>query len=101
MYAEQNFVRSAALGCIKGAIWGKQIGNPGFTRSWTISMPLYRRLEPNMQLIEYRCIEFVEEFLYGHLRKEPLVTRWEGETIIVDITRKVPPGDQLYEWYRK
>jgi len=72
-----------------------------FTRSWTISMPLYRRLEPNMQLIEYRCIEFVEEFLYGHLRKEPLVTRWEGETIIVDITRKVPPGDQLYEWYRK
>ena len=72
-----------------------------FTRSWTISMPLYRRLEPNMQLIEYRCIEFVEEFLYGHLRKEPLVTHWEGETIIVDITRKVPPGDQLYEWYRK
>lgn len=72
-----------------------------FTRPWTISMPLYRRLEPNMQLLEYRCIEFVEEFLYGHVRKEQLVRRWEGETIIVDITRKVPPGDEFYEWYRK
>ncbi len=72
-----------------------------FTRPWRISMPLYRRLEPNMQLLEYRCIEFAEEFLYGHLRKEPLVTRWEGETIIVDITRKIPAGDALYDWYRK
>jgi hypothetical protein len=72
-----------------------------FTRPWTISMPLYRRLEPNMELLEYRCIEFVEEFLYGNLRKEQLVRRWEGDTIIVDITRKVPPGDQLYEWYRR
>jgi hypothetical protein len=72
-----------------------------FTRPWRISMPLYRRLEPNMQLMEYRCIEFVEEFLYGHVRKEPLVRRWEGETIIVDITRKVPPGDAFYDWYRK
>ena len=72
-----------------------------FTRPWRISMPLYRRLEPNMQLLEYRCLEFAEEFLYGHLRKEPLVTRWEGETMIVDITRKIPEGDALYDWYRK
>jgi len=72
-----------------------------FTKPWRISMPLYRRLEPNIQLLEYRCIEFVEEFLYGNLRKQPLVTRWEGETMIVDITRKVPPGDKLYEWYRR
>ncbi len=72
-----------------------------FTRPWRISMPLYRRLEPDMQLLEYRCIEFVEEFLYGHVRKEQLVSHWEGETIIVDITRKVPPGDEFYEWYRK
>ena len=72
-----------------------------FTEPWRISMPLYRRLEPNMQLLEYRCIEFVEEFLYGHVRKEQLVQRWEGETIIVDITRKVPPGDAFYDWYRK
>ena len=49
-----------------------------FTEPWRISMPLYRRLEDNMQLLEYRCIEFVEEFLYGHVRKEQLVTTWGG-----------------------
>ena len=68
-----------------------------FTRPWKISMPLYRRLEPNARLIEYNCVEFVEEFLYGHVRKQQLVKRWEGETIIVDITRKVPPVDKRYE----
>ena len=72
-----------------------------FTRPWKISMPLYRRLEPNARLLEYRCIEFVEEFLYGNLRKQQLVKHWEGETIVVDITRKVPPGDKFYEWYQK
>ena len=72
-----------------------------FTQPWTISMPLYRRLEPNAQLLEYRCIEFVEEFLYGGLRREPLVKRWESETMIIDVTRKVPEGDKLYEWYRR
>ena len=72
-----------------------------FARPWRIAMPLYRRLEPNIQILEYPCIEFAEEFLYGHVRKQQLVKRWEGETIIVDITRKVPPGDRFYEWYRK
>ena len=72
-----------------------------FTRPWRIAMPLYRRMEPNMQLLEYRCTEFAEELLYGHVRKEPLVKRWEGETMIVEITRKVPPGDKFYEWLRK
>jgi len=72
-----------------------------FTRPWKMSMPLYRRLEANSQLIEYPCIEFAEEFLYGHVRKQPLVKRWESETMIVDITRKVPPGDSFYDWYRR
>jgi hypothetical protein len=72
-----------------------------FTRPWKISMPLYRRLEPNAQLLEYRCMEFAEEFMYGGLRKQPLVRHWEGETLIVDITRKVPEGDKLHEWYRR
>jgi hypothetical protein len=72
-----------------------------FTRPWRIAMPLYRRMEPNIQLLEYRCTEFAEEFLYGHVRREQLVKRWEGETMIVDITRKVPPGDRFYEWFRK
>jgi hypothetical protein len=29
------------------------------------------------------------------------VKRWEGETMIIDVTRKVPAGDKLYEWYRR
>jgi hypothetical protein len=72
-----------------------------FTRPWKISMPLYRRLESNIQLMEYPCIEFAEEFLYGHVRKKPLVTHWEGETMAIDVTRKVPPGDRFFDWYRK
>jgi hypothetical protein len=68
-----------------------------FTRPWSIAMPLYRRLEANAQLIEYNCVEFVEEFMYGHLRRKPLVTRWEGDTIVIDITRKTPPVEKLYE----
>jgi hypothetical protein len=40
-----------------------------FSRPWKMSMPLYRRLDKNAQLMEFRCVEFVEELLYGHLRK--------------------------------
>ena len=40
-----------------------------FTRPWKIRMPLYRRLDENMQLLEFKCVEFVEELMYGHLRK--------------------------------
>lgn len=72
-----------------------------FTRSWQIAMPLYRRLEPNAQIMEYPCIEFAEEFLYGHVRKQQLVKHWESETMSIDITRKVPAGDRFYEWYRR
>jgi hypothetical protein len=42
-----------------------------FSKPWTISMPLYRRREPNVQLMEYKCVEFAEELMYGHLRKKP------------------------------
>jgi hypothetical protein len=42
-----------------------------FTRPWKISMPLYRHLEKNAKLTEYKCVEFAEELLYGHLRKQP------------------------------
>jgi hypothetical protein len=72
-----------------------------FTRPWRISMPLYRRLEASAQLMEYPCIEFAEEFLYGQVRKKQLVKHWEGETMIIDVTRKVPPGDKFFDWYRK
>ena len=65
-----------------------------FTEPWTISMPLYRRMEEHAQVLEYRCIEMVEELIYGHLRKEQLVTHWEGDygrrggTLVVDVTRR-------------
>jgi hypothetical protein len=34
-------------------------------------MPLYRRLEKDAQVLEYMCVEFTEELLYGPLRKQP------------------------------
>lgn len=40
-----------------------------YTEPWTINMPLYRRLDPGMQLIEFKCVEYVEELLYGQYRK--------------------------------
>jgi hypothetical protein len=42
-----------------------------FTRPWTMSMPLYRRVEANAEILEFRCVEFVEDLIYGHLRKQP------------------------------
>jgi hypothetical protein len=42
-------------------------------------------------------VEFVEELVYGHLRKEQLVRHWDGPTMAVDISRKVPPEDVLYK----
>ena len=39
-----------------------------FTRPWKISMPLYRRLDKNARVLEFKCVEFSEELLYGHLK---------------------------------
>jgi hypothetical protein len=41
-----------------------------FTKPWQIRMPLYRRMEANAQLLEYKCVEFSEELLYGDLKKK-------------------------------
>jgi hypothetical protein len=40
-----------------------------FSRPWKMSMPLYRRVEKNAQIMEFKCVEFAEELMYGHLRK--------------------------------
>ncbi len=42
-----------------------------FTRPWKVSMPLYRRVEKNAQIMEFKCVDFVEDLIYGHLRKQP------------------------------
>lgn len=38
-----------------------------FSRPWTMSFPIYRRLEPNLQLIDFNCVPFVEEMMYDPL----------------------------------
>lgn len=42
-----------------------------FTRPWKMSFPLYRRLEANVQVLEYECLEFVEPFLPWHASPAP------------------------------
>jgi hypothetical protein len=44
--------------------------NTIFTRPWKVSLPLYRRKEKNAQLLEFKCVEFAEELIYGNLRKK-------------------------------
>jgi hypothetical protein len=43
-----------------------------FTRPWKMSMALYRRQEPNAQIMDFKCVEFVEELMFGQWRKNPL-----------------------------
>ncbi|HUA17749.1 MAG TPA: hypothetical protein VMU80_08905 [Bryobacteraceae bacterium] len=40
-----------------------------FSRPWKISVPLYRHLEKNFQLMEYKCVPFAEGVLYGPYRR--------------------------------
>lgn len=40
-----------------------------FERPWTIKMPVYRRLEEGFELPQFKCVEFVEELMYGRYRK--------------------------------
>jgi len=41
-----------------------------FEKPWTISMPLYRRVEEGTRLYEFKCPEFAEEIMYDYLDKE-------------------------------
>jgi hypothetical protein len=38
-----------------------------YSQPWTIRLPLYRRDEPNAQMLEFKCVPFSEELIYGHL----------------------------------
>jgi hypothetical protein len=33
-------------------------------------LPLYRRQDTNVQILEFKCVELVEEMMYGSLRKK-------------------------------
>jgi len=41
-----------------------------YSKPWKISLPLYRLVDPNAQLLEFKCVEFSEELLYGDLTKK-------------------------------
>jgi hypothetical protein len=43
-----------------------------YTKPWTIAFNLYKRVGEDAQLQQFKCVEFVEELMYGHLRKTPL-----------------------------
>lgn len=43
-----------------------------FTRPWKMSFNLYKRQGEDARLNQFKCVEFVEELMYGDLRKEPL-----------------------------
>ena len=43
-----------------------------FSRPWTIRTPLYRNIDPDARLGQFKCVEFVEELIYGELRKNPI-----------------------------
>jgi hypothetical protein len=36
-----------------------------FTRPWKMSMPLYRRAEKNVKILEYECLDFLQEQRYS------------------------------------
>jgi hypothetical protein len=41
-----------------------------FSRPWKIRMPLYRHVEKNARLMEFKCVEFAEELMYGQFTKK-------------------------------
>lgn len=43
-----------------------------FTRPWKMRLNLYKHVGDDARLGQFKCVEFVEELMYGALRKEPL-----------------------------
>lgn len=43
-----------------------------YTHPWKMSMNLYKHVDEDARLQQFKCVEFVEELMYGHLRKNPL-----------------------------
>ena len=42
-----------------------------FTRPWKMSMPIYRRMEKNVRLLSFKCVEFAEPYVYGAISNHP------------------------------
>ena len=43
-----------------------------YTRPWVMRMNLYKKIGADERLMQFNCVEFVEELMYGDLRKDPL-----------------------------
>ena len=43
-----------------------------FSKPWKMRFPLYRHINPDARLNQFKCVEFVEELLYGKYRKTPV-----------------------------
>lgn len=41
-----------------------------YTQTWKMNMVLYRHVEDNAQLLEFKCVPFSEQLLYGDLLEE-------------------------------
>lgn len=51
-----------------------------YSRPWTISMPLYRIVDDDFRVLEFKCEPYAEDKIYGHLRK-PGTEPPEGATL--------------------
>ena len=43
-----------------------------FSRPWKVNVVLYRHREKNARMLEFKCVEFTEQLLYGDIRKKIL-----------------------------
>ena len=43
-----------------------------FTRPWKVAFPLYRHIEKDAEIEEFRCVEIAEPFMYGSISNPPL-----------------------------
>jgi hypothetical protein len=41
-----------------------------FSRPWKVNVILYRHREKDARLLEFKCVEFTEELIYGDIRKK-------------------------------
>ncbi len=42
-----------------------------YSRPWKISMMLYKHVEPNAELLDFRCVPFADLLVYGDLLQKP------------------------------
>ena len=65
LHVVERYTRTSRRDRLRGDIEDPKV----FTRPWKMSMALYRRQEPNAQLMDFKCVEFVEELMFGQWRK--------------------------------